>query len=433
MNKIDKFNKFLPSHFKSESNPNWKALVAALAESDQSILTQLANTKAQLFVKTAEGTFLDRLGNSLGVSRPAELGLLDADYQQLIPNLSLKPKQLTKTFYDTLDVFWGPTFSRANILSQNVAPFNVSVGDTFEVKIDGTRTARITARIGDISVNGMATAEEIQAIVGAIEGLTVDIVEDTSTGNKRLNIRTDTPGARGSLEITPTKAFPGVGWLAGTRVRVTDLPQRTVIYQVEPGTMVIELPAVVPTLRRTLKGSHHFHDTAAIEPAVPPANGVWAGSFLYSTTQQPFVVTARKCVLEQEILKGSVLSQITVSDTTVLPPDGGNLIFDFGKETQEQPVGYVTIPNSKTILVDPGHTFSFGHKINSEINFLLPNQTTPYEPRRTGEDLAIYLTSPGNSRSVVQDLIEQLAAAGITVTFVILLPEYKYICDNPFA
>lgn len=431
-NKLEKFHRFLPKLYKTRTNSMWRGLVEALAEQDQEITTQLGNTKAQLFVKTAEGAFLDRLGNSLGVSRPAELGLLDEDYQALIPNLSLKAKQITKAFYDTMDVFWGPTFSRANILGSNAAPFNVSVGDSFEITIDGVTTAKVTAQIGDIAVNGSATSQEIIDIIARIDGITVEIQEDPNTGDENLNIRTNTPGPRGSIEISTTNSFGGVGWETGVRHRVTDLAQRTVLYQVDPGTMVIELPAVVPSLRRTLKGSHHFHQDSTIEPAVPPSNEVWKGSFLFSTTQQPFVVTQQKAVLEDVVLEGSVVSQITVDSTSDIPAEGGELIFNFGKENQEQPVAYITTPNNKTILIDPGHTFQFEHAIGSEINFLLPNQTTPFSPARDGTDFAIYLTSPANSRTVVQELLETLTAAGITITFIILLPSYKYLCENPY-
>lgn len=410
-----------------------RALLEAWAGADAEIEDQLKNTKAQLFVKTAEGTFLDRLASNFGVSRPSSLGLLDEDFQKLVPNLSLKAKQLAKSFYDTMDVFWGPNFSRANIISSNTAPFNVSVGDSFTITIDGKPPVTITTVIGDIAVDGAATAEEMQRILNKIEDITVEILVDPTSGAKSLSMRTNTPGPRGSLFIDPINSFAGLGFEVNKKHVVTDLAQRTVLYQVDPGELIIELPAVVPTLRRTLKGSHHFHADATIEPAVPPSGGIWQGSFIYSTAEQPYLVMKNKAVLESAIQKGAVLNQITVDDTTDLPPEGGQLIFNFGKANEEQPVSFITTPNDKTILIDPGHTFAKSHGIGSEINLLDSTQTTPYSPRINGNDLAVYLTSPANARTIVQDLLETLAAAGITITFIILLPEYKYLYDNPYA
>ena len=423
----------MPKELKARSNPMLRALLEAWAGSDSEIEDQLRNTNAQLFVKTAEGTFLDRLASNFGVSRPSALGLLDTDFQKLVPNLSLKAKQLAKSFYDTMDVFWGPTFSRANITSSNAAPFNVSVGDSFTITIDGRAPVTITTVIGDIAIDGAATAVEMQTILNQIDGITVDIFIDPTNGDENLSMRTNTAGPRGSLFIDPINAFAGLGFEVNRKHVVADLAQRTVLYQIDPGELLIELPAVVPTLRRTLKGSHHFHADATIEPALAPSNTIWQGSFMYSTEEQPYLIMQNKALLESTIQKGAVLNQITVNSTVDLPADGGELIFNFGKNNEEQPVSYITIPNSKTILIDPGHTFAQAHQIGSEINLLDSTQTTPYAPRINGNDLAVYLTSPANARTIVQDLLETLAAAGITITFVILLPEYKYLYDNPYA
>lgn len=433
MSKLLRYIKTLPPELRASTNPMVNALLRAWASGDDEIMTQLKNANAQLFVKTAEGVFLDRLASNFGVSRPAELGLLDEDFRELIPNLSLKQKQISKSFYDTMDVFWGPTFSRANITSTTVAPFNISVGDTFTIQVDnGTGVQQsVTVVPGDIANNGFATAAEMVRIISKLSGITAEVQIDQTTNEERINIRTNTPGTRGSIEVI--SGFGGLGFTQGFRFRVTDLPQRTVLYQIDEGEVLIELPAVVPTLRRTLKGSHHFHADSTIEPAIAPSNAIWQGSFLYSTQEQPYLTTQTKGVLEDVVLKGSTIGQITLSDTSPFPGTGGTLIFNFGKENEEQPVKYIAIPNNKTILIDPSNSFQFTHAVGSEVNLLAEGQTTPYAPRSNGDDLAIYLTSPANARSLVQEILESLTAAGISVRFLVLLPEYKYLIDNPYA
>lgn len=428
--KLDRFVKFIPPELKPAFNPILNALLEAWAGADDEIMQQLVNTNAQLFVKTAEGTYLDRLASNFGVSRPFSLGLLDEDFRQLIPNLSLKQKQVTRSFYDTMDVFWGPQFSRANVTSSIGGPFNVDVGDAFEIRVDGGTTQTINILPGDIRIPGAATSAEMVRIFSRFLDVTVEAIEDPATAQIRLNFRTNTPGPRGSIEFI--SGFGPIGVTEGFKNRVTDLSQRTVLYQINPGEILIELPAIVPTLRRTLKGSHHFHADATLESPVPPSNGTWAGSFVYSTTSSPFVVTRTKATLTQTILKGSVQNEITVDDASMFDPAGGDLMFSFGKTEQEYPVSYITVPNNNTILIDPGYSFQETHLSGSTVNFLLPNQTTPYKPRRDGADLAVYLTSPANARDVVQEILKSLTAAGVSVTFLILLPSYRYLITNPY-
>lgn len=432
--KIDRYVRNIPKVFKPGMNPIITALLKAWSQSDDDIVTQLQNTKAQLMVRTAEGTYLNRLASGLGVARPNELGLLDEEFQTLIPNLSLKAKQVRSIFYDTMDVFWGPLFSRSNTTSRNFAPYNVSVGDVFDVSIDGGPTQEVKALAGDIAVNGMATATEIAAILSRLDGATTSIITDQLSNQMSLNLRTDTPGARGSVEVKSSSMVGGSKLdFELKKFHITDLSQRTVLYQLRPRELIIELPAIVPALKRTLRGSHHFHVDATLEPPVGPAQGIWAGSFLFSPSGVSYTVTREACVLQQNISPGQVVPTLTVSGAEDIPDAPGTLIFDFGRKGEEQPVSYIGRPNPNTLLLDPGHVFQKQHLIGANLNVLLPD-LKPATPRTSGDDLAVYLTSPSGARQIVQDILKELAAAGVIIKFVILLPEYKYlVCQNPYA
>jgi hypothetical protein len=431
MTKLDRYLNFMPPELKASTNPMLLALLTAWASEDDTIITQLNNTKAQLFVKTAGGTYLDRVASNVGVSRPSALGLLDGDFQQLIPNLSFKQRQVVQSFYNTMDVFWGPTFSRANQTGSLAEPFNVSNGDVFQLIVDNGDIQTVNVLTGDIQLQGAATAQEILNILKRFTGVTASSILNTSTNTISINLRTDTPGPRGS--ITFLAGFDKLGLTLNYKFIVADLAQRTVLYQVNAGEIIIELPAVVPTLRRTLLGSHHFHTDATLASPVPPADGIWQGSFFYSRTSNPFVLTKTSTSLTAPITEGSVMSEITVSDSSAFPTSG-SLIFDFGTDSQEYPVKYFSVPNMNTLLIDPGHIFQHNHLSGASVNLLAPGQNTPYAPRINGSDLAIYLTSPADSRAIVQGILSSLAAAGIIVNFLVLLPEYTYIpeVDNPY-
>lgn len=433
MAKREKFIRTIPKVFKPATNPVVKALVEAFSAQDEEIVNQIQEAKAQLFVRTAEGTYLDRLANARGVSRPASLGLTDPEFQELIPNLSLKAKQIRKTFYDTADVFWGKLFSRANVESSNFAPFNVSVGDTIGVKIDNGAVQEVKVLSGEIATNGAATVEEMVDILGRIEGATISIIEDSVTGNKSINIRTNTPGPRGSVEILDGYSMVGSSKL-DLEIKsheLLDQAQRVMIYELRPNELTIEVPAIVPALRRTLKGSHHFHTDGTLHS---PSTENFKGSFFFDPDglSSSYTVTGQKTEISlgETLMAGNVYTKVTVDDASGFETTSGYLIFGWGTDKEEQPVGFRGVPNSKTILLDPSYTFQNTHGAGTSVNVL--SSLSAYKPRKDGTDLAIYLTSPSDAREVVQNILKTLAAAGVIVNFVILAPDYVYLQDNPY-
>lgn len=431
--KLKKFLRTVPKIFNARQNPVINALLQGFAGSDEEISVQIQNTKAQLFVKRAVGQGLDILGNALGVRRPVSLGLVDDDYRKLIPNLSLKAKTIRKAFYDTAEIFWGPLFIHANTTTLNFAPFNISPGDVIEVAVNNGDHQRIKALTDDIAIPGSATAEEIVAILNRIEGCVASVINDAITGEDFVNLRTVAPGPSGSLEIFDSTMI-GSSRL-NFEIKKHELiqqAQRVALYEIRPNEVLIEIPAIVPALRRTLKGSHHLHADSTLESPVPPANGIWQGSFLFDPdgSSQSFTVTSQRAIIQEPLLEGEVYTKVTVDDASGFENKTGVIIFGWGTESQEQPVRFRGVPNSQTILLDPSYVFKNTQNIGTVVNVLADQ--LPFEPNRDGSDLAIYLTSPSDAREVVQEILKSLAAAGVIVNFVILAPDYKYLIDNPY-
>jgi hypothetical protein len=234
----------------------------------------------------------------------------------------------------------------------------------------------------------------------------------------------------GKLEIFGDSSIIGggkLGFEAGLYT-ILDLPQRVAVYPIEQNELLIEIPAIVPALRRTLKGSHHFHEDGDLYPG--PGN--WKGSFLFNPDGSfgTFTVSSQRATLQQDLFKGEIYTSILVDDNSNFEASSGELIFGFGTENQEVPVRFRGIPNSSTILIDPSYTFTKDHPTGTVVNVL--RSQTPYVPERSGEDLAVYLTSPSGAREIVEEILQTLKAAGIVIRFVVLAPEYKYILDNPY-
>lgn len=432
-NALIKLISTIPKVYSPESNPVLFALLSAIAENDDLVEATIAVAKNQLFIPTATGKNLNTLAASKGVKRPKNLGLSDSDFQNLIPNLSLKPKQIKKAFYDTADIFWGPLYSRANVTSRNVAPFDVNIGDVFSIKIDNATVQSVKVRTGDIALLGLATAQEIVNILSRINGITPSVVTNTVTGNTSINIRTNTPGSVGNVEIiTSTMVSPSKVDFQIGRFNILNLSQRFVVYNIRPNELFIEIPAVIPVLRRTLKGSHHFHADATLESPVAPNNGIWQGSFLFNPTGSAGAVTisSQKCNTTQTLTEGHVYTGIAVDDTSTFKKSSGQLMFAYGTNLQEGPVVFRGIPNTNTILLDPAYVFKHNHASGTVINVV--SQNRPYAPRINGQDLAVYLPSPSAGRQIVQTILRSLAAEGIVITFKVLAPKYRYLLDNPY-
>lgn len=429
---LKKYLTTLPKLFQPEFNPVMRALILALVEADAELNQQALNGKGQLFLRTATGQSLAELAQSLGVAKPATLGLTDEEFQELVPNLSLKPKQLRKSFYDTADVFWGPLFSRANISTNNLAPYSLNVGDELTFAIDNRAPQTVKVLSGDLTTPGTATANELVTILSRLEYVTPEAIVDSITGDSYVNLRTNTPGPVGSIEVISASGIGStkVDFTIG-KVDILKLDQRVAVYNINPNELLVEIPAVVPALKRTLKGSHHFHADGTLEPPRGIAQGIWAGSFLFnpSGTGGNFTLTSQRAVLQQTITKGQVYTSISVDDTSLFNATSGELVFDFGNK-QEVPVRFRGVPNSNTILLDPSYTFQNTHEVGTMVNVI--SEQKAYIPTRDGEDLAIYLTSPSGAREVVEDILETLASAGIKVTFLVLAPTYRYLLDNPY-
>jgi len=174
---VDKFTrmtKTLPSMYRAEVNTFVRGLLKAWGVSDDEVTVQIFNAKDQLFVAKAEARFLDFLGNNVGVPREAGLGIEDGDYRGLIPVLSFFPKQVRATIISLFDVFWGPSFTRANINSGNTETFN------FGPVLALTGTANFST--GDKTVKGTGTAFTTELTVG-------DFIKPTAApGNQYVKV-----------------------------------------------------------------------------------------------------------------------------------------------------------------------------------------------------------------------------------------------------
>lgn len=107
--KKEKLKRFFPSLYKIGTNENLKAFIESIGESDDNVVNQIKNAKEQIFVNTAQGSYLDRLGSNVGVERPIleTFSISDDEFRNIIKILSFYPKQVKDTMLDLLEAFFG--------------------------------------------------------------------------------------------------------------------------------------------------------------------------------------------------------------------------------------------------------------------------------------------------------------------------------------
>jgi len=106
-----------------------------------------------------------------------------------------------------------------------------------------------------------ATAQEIANAINNDpehnKNITASVFIDPLTGNK-LNLRTNTPGLQGSIQVLGGSAN-ALSRLNFTLDKQTEV--RAAVYEVNPNEIVVRIPSSVPVLRRKLQGSAHPKET----------------------------------------------------------------------------------------------------------------------------------------------------------------------------
>ena len=111
--KLDKLFSFMPESFKDKTN--FKTMMGAIAESDCELDNLFLEVRKQLFVDTASGIYLDKLGSNVGVERPPLIGMMDDDYREFIKLQTYYPKQIRQLLTRLMELFYGREFHSGHI------------------------------------------------------------------------------------------------------------------------------------------------------------------------------------------------------------------------------------------------------------------------------------------------------------------------------
>jgi hypothetical protein len=142
------------------------------------------------------------------------------------------------------------------------------------------------------------------------------------------------------------------------------------------------------------------------------------GPYAYDLSQ-PFVISSTGTLLSQNLNTASPRI-ITVKDASKFPDALGYIVLGYGTSHQEGPIPYISRPSNTTLLISPAYTIQNVHPLGTDV--ALVAQKSPVRLTQDGTNYPFYLTDVVSGRIYAQDLINSVAATGITIVFTILYP-----------
>jgi hypothetical protein len=158
-------------------------------------------------------------------------------------------------------------------------------------------------------------------------------------------------------------------------------------------------------------GTGQEGDVTSLAPNQP-------GPYIYDTAQ-PFTISTIGTTLKQTV-NGTSSRVISVADSSAFPDQQGHVIIGYGTEFQEGPVPYIARPSSTTLLISPAYKIKYAHAAGTDISYV--ESKAPVVLTSDGTDYPFYVTGVADGRIYAQQLINSIAATGITIIYTILYP-----------
>lgn len=410
----------IPEVYKPTINPTMHGILAAIAQGDCAVTCQTQQIKDQLYVTTASGVYLDRLGAGVGVQRPVGVGMQDADYRDLIPVMSYLPKQLRQAIQELLRIWYGDPSVRASVTAGIPEPYSLADGQTVILNLNGNSTFTFQVVASDYNNVAYATAQEVadainrQALANQVQGRAQTNAENFLN---YVNFATGVIGAVGSIRVTGGTAAAAFDFPIATQT-INSLPTPAVLYEVNNEQIIVLLPSSPVVVRRGLKGSWFLNANA---------QGTIHNGYVFDSSAKYSiggVVTTTTVAIEQ----GTVESNILVNPLpTTWPPAAGYFLVDYGLATEEGPIKYLLAPNAGNLIIDPAYVFKYSHPVGAIINLVRSLGPAVIDP--DGSDYAAYVTGLAIARAALEQLIVAATAVGVVVDFQVQKPTYLW--SNP--
>lgn len=223
-------------------------LIAGLAAGDQTNFNNAALIFDQLFRSTASSFYLDKRMADFGVIRTPNVGISDSVFRQLGLVITNK-KLIMEALLEVLNAFYGQDSCRAFVASTQPEPYNIQVGSTLLLSIDGGPQVTIPFGIADFAQAGSVKAVEVAATIThwlTLNGYSTAYALpflDPNSGQNTVKIYSGALGLQGSVQV-----------LGGLVQNLLQFP--TLLTQSDVGnSWVITQPSVPGIFRFTLSSN----------------------------------------------------------------------------------------------------------------------------------------------------------------------------------
>ena len=142
------------------------------------------------------------------------------------------------------------------------------------------------------------------------------------------------------------------------------------------------------------------------------------GPYIYDTSQ-PFSVAAVATTLAQDV-NSSTGRVVLVNSSADFPNQTGYIVFGYGTSEQEL-AQYIATPSANSILLSPINNLQYDHPAGQSV--MLVQSKSPVVLPVNGTGYEFFITDVVSGRIYAESLIQQVAAAGISLVFTILYPD----------
>lgn len=156
--------KFISDQYLHVIGKNIPALFKAVNSSLYDTQELMQAIVDQLFVTTASGRYLIKLGEGGGFVMPENSGLDMSSYKVLVPIMISDPKQVRITVESLVEAFYGKERTRPNITSPIAGPYNLQDRDSIIVETPSGRSeiAILANQVSDIT---NVSAQELASVL----------------------------------------------------------------------------------------------------------------------------------------------------------------------------------------------------------------------------------------------------------------------------
>jgi hypothetical protein len=341
--------------------PNFRSLIAALSVGEKYNSDNANAAFKQLYVNTASGDYLERLGANYGIYQTQGEEMDDEHFRQYIHTLYNK-KVTEDALYSMIEVFYRITSTRAYARSTSTT-LGFPEDGTMTIVFDGVKQVTITFFANEFTE---PTTDNAAVLIDRkLREQKVSGQCDTEAGGT-IRLFSNTKGLRSSVEILSCPSW--LPFSTGVKYNLYSNVNPAYMGRDDQGVLQIFLPVL-----------------ALLSMGRDTQDGAYDQSGTLNNIQQLYYPTSAQVLLKND-LNPSTVSGIEVVDATALPSGGGQIFIAYGFDYQLGPIQYTNILGNIINLNTPLTVTTF-IPANSEIN--IAEKITDFKNSTVQNSLAI--------------------------------------------